>query len=113
MIAVTLDSQEWLTYRVSFRTGAFNVFLLGWFPDYLDPDNYVFPFLHCGSGGTASFGSWYCNNGLDNEIARQAQETDPVQRAQTLASIQDTLAADVPYIPLWQTTQQIVYKPSV
>jgi len=113
VVQVTLQNQEWGTYRQSFRQGLFNVFLLGWFPDYLDPDNYVFPFLHCGSGGTASFGSWYCNNPLDAQIELQARQTDPAQREQTLFGIQDTLAADVPYIPLWQTTQQIVYKPSV
>ncbi|MBI4415442.1 MAG: peptide ABC transporter substrate-binding protein [Euryarchaeota archaeon] len=113
LISVTLNSQEWGTYRQSFAAGQFRVFLLGWFPDYLDPDNYVFPFLHYASGGTTSFGSWYQNATLDQLIELQAQQSDPTQRAQTLSDIQDALAADVPYIPLWQTAQQVVYKKSV
>jgi len=114
MVSVTLNSQEWETYRVSFRTGTFEVFLLGWFPDYLDPDNYVSPFLHYASGGTASFGSWYRNDTLDGLIELQAtQGIQSTERAQTLSEIQDALADDVPYLPLWQTTQQVVYKPSV
>ena len=114
MITVTLNSQEWTTYRQSFRTGLFEVFLLGWFPDYLDPDNYVSPFLHYASGGTASFGSWYRNDTLDGLIELQAtQGIQSTERAQTLSEIQDALADDVPYLPLWQTTQQVVYKPSV
>jgi len=111
MIAVTLNSQEWLTYRVSFRTGVFNAFLLGWFPDYLDPDNYVTPFLHYESGGTPSFGSWYRNDTLDDKIELQAQQSDLTERAETLSDIQDSLADDVPYLPLWQTTQQVVNDP--
>lgn len=114
MVSVTLNSQEWSTYRVSFRSSAFSVFLLGWFPDYLDPDNYVFPFLHSASGGTASFGSWYTNTTLDQLIELQAaQDVQSTERAQTLSDIQDALADDVPYLPMWQTTQQVVYKPSV
>lgn len=113
VVEVTLNSQEWGTYRESFREGQFNVFLLGWFPDYLDPDNYVFPFLHYASGGTASFGSWYRNDALDAKIVLQGQQSDPTVRGQTLSDIQDTLAEDVPYIPLWQTSQQVVYKKGV
>lgn len=113
LVEVQLNSQEWSTYRASFREGAFNVFLLGWFPDYLDPDNYVFPFLHCESGGTASFGSWYCNDALDDKIVLQGQQTNPTERERTLSEIQDTLAVDVPYIPLWQTAQQVVYRNGV
>lgn len=113
-VVVTLNTQEWLTYRVSFRSGAFDVFLLGWFPDYLDPDNYVFPFLHSASGGTASFGSWYTNTTLDAIVELQAQQgVQSTQRAQTLSDVQDSLADDVPYLPMWQTTQQVVYKTSV
>jgi len=114
MVTVTLNSQEWGTYRTSFRQGAFEIFLLGWFPDYLDPDNYVTPFLHYASGGTASFGSWYQNDTLDQLIELQAtQGITSTERDQTLAVIQDALAEDVPYLPLWQTTQQVVYKPNV
>jgi len=114
MVSVTLQSQEWLVYRQSFRLGQFSVFLLGWFPDYLDPDDYTYPFLHYASGGSASFGSWYQNDSVDTLINLQA--TQPIastQRAQTLSQIQDALANDVPYLPLWQTSQQVVYKPSI
>ncbi len=114
MITVNLNTQEWGTYRVSFRNGAFEIFMLGWFPDYLDADNYVYPFLHAASGGTASFGSWYTNATLDPIIELQAQQgVASPERNQTLGRIQNSLADDVPYLPLWQTTQQVVYRPGV
>ncbi len=114
MVSVTLKSQEWLTYRQSFKEGLFKAFLLGWFPDYLDPDNYVTPFLHWASGGSASFGSFYKNLTLDSLIELQAtQGIDSTARANTLTQIQNSLADDVPYLPMWQTTQQVVYKTSV
>jgi len=112
MIDVTLKSQEWATYRESFKAGSFQVFLLGWFPDYLDPDDYTTPFLRSGAA-SASFGSFYANATLDTLLTLQAQQSDPTQRASTFSQIQDGLAADVPYLPLWQTTQQVVYKKGI
>src|SRR3989442_14563117 len=50
---------------------------------------------------------------MDAKIEAQAAESDPTARAQILGEIQAGLAADVPYVPLWQTNQQVVFKPTV
>ena len=113
MISVTIDEKEWADYRTAWRAGAFDVFLLGWLPDYFDSDDYVFPFLHWASGGSASFGDWYHNNTMDTAIELEAAQTDPTQRAATFAEIQTGLAADVPYLPLFQAPQTVVFKPNV
>jgi len=108
-----LDLKEWTDYKAAWRAGQFDVFLLGWFPDYFDSDDYVFPFLHWASGGSGSFGNWYHNTTMDGLIEAQAATANPTQRAQIFGQIQSGLAADVPYIPLWQTKQTVVFKPSV
>jgi peptide/nickel transport system substrate-binding protein len=113
MVTVTLNEKEWAEYKVSRTAGDFDVFLLGWFPDYFDSDDYVFPFLHWASGGSAQVGNWYHNNSMDTLIESQAATADPTQRAQILGQIQAGLAADVPYVPLWQTNQAVVFKPTV
>ena len=113
MVTVTLDLKEWTDYKAAWRAGQFDVFLLGWFPDYFDSDDYVFPFLHWASGGSGSFGNWYHNTTMDGLIEAQAATANPTQRAQIFGQIQSGLAADVPYIPLWQTKQTVVFKPSV
>ena len=113
MVTVNLDLREWTDYKAAWRAGDFDVFLLGWFPDYFDSDDYVFPFLHWASGGSASFGNWYHNASMDTKIEAQAATADPTQRASLFGDIQSGLAADVPYIPLWQTKQTVVFKPTV
>lgn len=113
MVTVTLDIKEWADYIDAWLAGQFDVFLLGWFPDYFDSDDYVYPFLHWASGGSASFGNWYHNDTMDTKIEDQAATADLTQRAQLLSDIQRGLAADVPYIPLWQTKQVVVFKPGV
>jgi len=113
MVSVTLDEKEWADYRAAWRAGSFDAFLLGWFPDYFDSDDYVYPFLHWASGGSASFGNWYHNDTMDQAIELEAAQADPTQRAATFAEIQTGLAADVPYMPLFQSPQTVVFKPTV
>jgi len=113
MVSVTLNEKEWADYKVAWRAGQFDVFLLGWFPDYFDSDDYVFPFLHWASGGSASFGNWYHNDTMDAKIEAEAATADLTLRASIFGEIQSGLAADVPYLPLWQTNEAVVFRPSV
>src|SRR5256712_5162968 len=113
MMTVTLKEQEWAQSKASRTAGDFDVFLLGWFPDYFDSDDYVFPFLHWASGGSAQFGDWYHNNSMDAKIEAQAAESDPTARAQILGEIQAGPAADEPYVPPSQTNPQVLLKPTV
>src|SRR2546430_4237928 len=112
MISVTLNEKDWASYKVSRTAGDFDVFLLGWFPDYFDSDDYVFPFLHYASGGSAQFGDWYHNDTMDSWIEAQAAAEDPTPRAQNLRQIPAEPAADRPARPLWQTNQAVVFKPN-
>lgn len=113
MVSVTLDHQEWSDYKASWRAGSFDAFLLGWFPDYFDADDYLFPFLHWASGGSKSFGNWYHNNSMDLKINEEGATADAARRGVLFGEIQDGLAADVPYLPLFQAPQTVVFKPNV
>ncbi|UCH05798.1 MAG: hypothetical protein JSW05_06440 [Candidatus Thorarchaeota archaeon] len=68
----------------------------GWVPDYADPDNFVFPFLH--SGGVWSYFSGYNNSVMDDLIMQGRAETDPVVRQQIYNQIQELAAFDQPHI---------------
>lgn len=92
--------------------GIYQTSFSNWYPDFLDPDNYVYPLLHCAKGspakgceegGSQSQGSAYFNEQLNRTIARERQERDPSKRKTLFAEIQEQLARDIPYIPLWQT----------
>jgi peptide/nickel transport system substrate-binding protein len=110
MIKVDLKSADWATYRSLFKEEKIAMWLLGWFPDFLDPDNYVRPFYHSGANGWLHVN--YKNPTVDDLIDKQVlQPTD--QRIQTLAQIQDIVADDAPIIPLWQEGQFAVAQPNV
>ncbi|MDJ0692279.1 MAG: ABC transporter substrate-binding protein [Xenococcaceae cyanobacterium MO_188.B32] len=92
--------------------GIYPAVLTDWYPDFLDADNYIQPFLGCSKGSEAqgceegaaqSRGSFYYSDRINKLINQQRQETDPETRKAIFTEIQAILAEDVPYIPLWQT----------
>jgi peptide/nickel transport system substrate-binding protein len=93
--------------------GVYPAYLLDWVPDILDPDNYIKPFLECEEaegdrctkGGTQFQGSFYNNKLMNELIASQRKEQDVAKRSQILQQIQEILAQDVPFIPLWQNKE--------
>ena len=92
--------------------GLYNSSIANWYPDFLDADNYVYPFLSClkGSfisgclkGGSQAQGSFYYSSHMNELLSRERAEQDPDKRKKIFAQIQALVAQEVPYIPLWQT----------
>lgn len=110
MIEVELKSADWATYRTLFREEKIAVWLLGWFPDFLDSDNYVRPFYHSKANGWLHVN--YANPEVDRLIEQQVLQPTS-ERLRTLARIQDIVAEDAPIIPLWQEGQYAVAQPNV
>jgi peptide/nickel transport system substrate-binding protein len=104
---VTLKSDPWVVYRTNWANQRMPVFLLGWYPDYFDSDDYVSPFLSI--AGAKSLGSFYNNSQVDQWIRDQASTSDPAVRADRFAKIQNALATDVPYVPLFSGVAQVGY----
>ncbi len=86
--------------------------LANWYPDFLDADNYIYPFLACSKGspltgcqkgGAQEQGSFYYSERMNQLIVQQRLEQDPTKREEIFSQIQSLLAQDVPYIPLWQS----------
>ncbi len=96
--------------------GLYTTALSNWYPDFLDADNYIYPFLSCAKGsnekgceegGAQSQGSFYYSDRVNQLIDAERQEQNPVKRKQIFGEIQDILAENVPYIPLWQTKDYV------
>jgi ABC-type transport system substrate-binding protein len=110
-LSVNLKSEPWATYTDDFGNGRLPFFLLGWYPDYFDSDDYVSPFLS--TSGGQSLGSNYSSAQMDTWLNQEAAASSDSARSTLFQSIQGQLATDVPYIPLWQGNAHVVYKNAV
>jgi peptide/nickel transport system substrate-binding protein len=106
MIKVTVRSAEWGEYVDKARHGELMVYLLGWYPDYLDPDDYTTPFLH--TGDNSWLGNGYSNPEMDKLLEQAQVVLDQTQRNQLYSQVQDILAEDVPLIPMFEGKLYIV-----
>ena len=116
ILQLEVNNVESATFFRDISRGIYPIALVDWYPDFLDPDNYVQPFLSCeqGSpkkgceqGGSRTQGSFYYSETMNKLIAQQRQEQNPAKREEILREIQQKIANDVPYIPLWQTNDFI------
>jgi len=106
-VQVTLKSEIWADYRQSRNQGKLPFFLLGWYPDYSDTDDYLAPFLQ--SSGSPSFGSFYSNSTVDQWVLQEQTSTSAAVRTDAFNKLQDKLATDVPYIPLFSGYSEAAY----
>ena len=95
---VTTQSSDWAAeYSNNLNTGAYKAYLLGWYPDYIDPDDYISPF-YLSSG----FIGFYQDDEMDQLIADEQAETDEAARQEIFTQIQQKAAEDMPLIPLYE-----------
>jgi peptide/nickel transport system substrate-binding protein len=110
VVQVTLNFLEWAAYRDAGRAGELPFQLLGWYPDYLDPDNYTNVFAH---SPAAWSGSFYNDEKMDALLEEQAGELDEAKRAEIFGEIQDYWVTESPFVPLAQGKLLIAYADGV
>lgn len=111
LITVKPQPVDSTTLFANVGKGTYPTYLVAWFPDFGDADNYVSPFFACekGSvekgceqGASQSQGFFYYNEEMNQLLKTQRQEQDPAKRKEIFAKIQDIIAKDVPLVPLYQ-----------
>jgi peptide/nickel transport system substrate-binding protein len=107
---VTTDTAEWATeYSTHLNDGAYGAYLLGWYPDYLDADDYIEPFYE-----TGGFIGFYESEEMDQLILDEQQaEVGSEERAEIFSQIQELAAEDMPYIPLYSEGQEAYFSERV
>ncbi|HXZ30227.1 MAG TPA: ABC transporter substrate-binding protein, partial [Dehalococcoidia bacterium] len=111
LITVNLHGADWPSYKKNRDAHSMQAFVYGWYPDYIDPDDYIQPFLDTVGGGW--LGTGYSNPDMDKLIAQARSVTDPTQRGQLYAQIQTLMVQDAPIVPVFQGSAWAVTKPDV
>ena len=97
LFTVELKNTEWEQYQTIYKEGAYDLWVLGWFPDYPDTDDYLSPFIVDGG----FFQNGYSNPEVNDLIAQEQGSSDQAEREDVFGQLQDITARDVPFIPSW------------
>lgn len=111
VIEVRLNGLDWAAYRAKRKEETMPAYIYGWYPDYVDPDNYVYPFLH--SSGSSWLRNNYANPNMDKLVEWARGNTTVTVRNSLYAQIQDIMVDDTPIVSLYQSSAWAVTKPNV
>jgi peptide/nickel transport system substrate-binding protein len=110
LFKVSIKGTAWDKYRPAAQKGQYDVYGMGWFPDFPDADNYLAPFLDKENFLNLPYANSQIRNSLIPESRRAA---DRMSASASLTDIQDIIADDVPLLPLWQGKQYIAARDDV
>ena len=111
LITVNLLGADWPSYKENRYAESMPLYMGAWSPDYVDPDNYIYPFLHSRGGGWLHTG--YNNSEADRLIEKARVSSDPETRKQLYDQIQRMSVDDAPIIPIFQSQAWAVTKPDI
>jgi peptide/nickel transport system substrate-binding protein len=107
---VDIQGEIWDKFRPAEMKGEYDVYGMGWFPDFPDADSFIAPFLDKGN----TLNSPYANKEIiDTLIPESRREADRLSAADSLTKIQEIIARDVPLLPLWQGKQYVATRDDI
>ncbi|MFH8240228.1 ABC transporter substrate-binding protein [Streptomyces sp. NPDC018321] len=107
---VDIEGVPWDKFRPAELKGEYDVFGMGWFPDFPDADNFIAPFLDKDN----TLNSPYANPEIRNTLIPESRrEADRLSAVDSLTDIQNITADDAPVIPLWQGKQYVAARDDI
>ncbi len=113
MVAVDVRSSEWGDYTKAFSKGQLPMFLLGWFPDFVDPDNFLSPWLvedpeslgtYLNKATSAADKAYYTD--FQKLLGDARKTSDQNARANLYRQAQQKLAESAILVPLFSNSLQ-------
>ncbi|MBW2303775.1 MAG: peptide ABC transporter substrate-binding protein, partial [Deltaproteobacteria bacterium] len=111
VMKVNVKSAEWATYRDQWHNKQMQSYLLGWYPDYIDPDNYTAAFA--GTAGSAGMGIYFSDPEWDKILTQGQTVPDMKKREEIYKKVQEMWAVDVPTCPIFQGTLYVFTQKNV
>jgi peptide/nickel transport system substrate-binding protein len=119
LFKVNLQSTEWDTYSAERVKDTYPIYQLGWFPDFVDGDNYLGPFLvqdnfvhahYCDPGAT----NRPCDKDKVAPLLAEEETKSGSARQDAFTKLQKILATgEMPYLPLLSGKQVAVVRDNI
>jgi peptide/nickel transport system substrate-binding protein len=111
LVKVTIKSAEWATYKQQFNKKQMPAYFLGWYPDYVDPDDYTAAFAQ--TDASAGEGIFYSNKDWDALFLKEENTPDPKVRQQLFEQVQKWWTDEVPCAPIFQGNLYVLTQKNV
>jgi len=97
-IKVTLYGLDWPAYRAARRAETMDLYFYGWYPDYVEADDYIYPFYD--ASGVLWLHNHYNNTYMNDLVAWSRFNISTSVRTTNYNLIQNLSVDDCPLVPL-------------
>lgn len=109
-INVNISKYAWPTYLEKIMNGEHDLCMMGWSPDFADPDQNMFTFLHSSNFGAGWNFTFYKNEEIDDLLVQARNTVDREQRQELYSKISFIAYEEVPYLWVAQHNVRNVFR---
>lgn len=108
---VKIYQLEWSAYKEAINKGEPDMFWLGWWADYPDPEDFLFPLFHSSNAGPAGNRARYGNPKVDRLIEIGQSAGSETERIHYYAEAERLIVEDAPWVFFWHRNDYILRQP--
>ncbi|MBI5025977.1 MAG: ABC transporter substrate-binding protein [Nitrospirae bacterium] len=112
-IKAELKQLEWSAYKEAINKGEPDAFWIGWWADYPDPENFLFPLFHSSNLGPGGNRSRFIDPLIDSMIEKGQRSMDRKKRDEYYSKAEKHIVEAAPWVFFWHRTEYTVRQPWV
>ncbi len=110
---IQIEGLEWTTFKEKTDVGEVGMFILSWWADYPDIENFLFPLFHSSNLGGAGNRVRYVNDRFDRLIEQAKSTIDKDNQNKLYEQALHIIMTDQPWVCLWHKKHFTVTQPWV
>jgi ABC-type transport system substrate-binding protein len=110
---VRIKQFEWSAYKSALNKGEADMFWIGWWADYPDPENFLFPLFHSSNHGAGGNRTRYTNREVDRLIEAGQGAADPWAADRYYMAAEKIVTYECPSVFFWHRTDFTLRQPWV
>ena len=97
-VTMNLQQRDWTAVRQAMSRGELDAYLVNWYADYPDGENFLYPLFHSSMAGGGSNAAYYRSAVFDSLITTARATLDEDDRVALYARADSVVQADAPWI---------------
>ncbi|MEO5356774.1 MAG: ABC transporter substrate-binding protein [Nitrospirae bacterium YQR-1] len=110
-IEVEIKVLEWSAYKSAINKGETDLFWLGWWADYPDGENFLYPLFHSSNFGPGGNRTRFTDKNTDRLIEEAQRTVDNKKREALYKNIEQKIVEESPAVFFWHRKDYVVTQP--
>lgn len=107
-VKIDIVPLEWSAFKQAVNEGQADMFLMSWWADYPDAENFLFPTFHSANIGVGGNRTGFSNKNIDDLIQKAQKQMNKDKRDKLYNDLQKIISRQAPWIFLWNAKELII-----